>query len=488
MGSETKKEALLVFLLLAFIFAYFYHDPWWNGNSRIALTYAIVQEGRLEINSFHDSGGTPTGDKAFYNDHYYTDKAIGTSLVAAIIYFPIYHLEQLLNINLASATVKYLLTLFSIGLPSAAAGTLMYLLCKQVSGSRLRAYAAVIFISLGTMIFPYSITFFGHQLAGSLLFGAFFLIYQQKVDPGYQKWGISVLTGFLLGFAFLTEYTIAPIVLVLSGYFIYAALRAGPTRKPISLLYFGLGASIPAAMFFAYNLAVYGSPFSLGYSYVLDPVFQQGHAQGLMGIGWPRLLVMFYLTLHPAMGLFWQSPVLLLSMAGIGFMGRQRKYRAEAIIALTAFLSLLLINSGHYMWWGGDTFGPRHLIPMLPFLCLPLVFLPNRWFVGTVVTGVISVVQMFIVVTSRMFFAPETPYQNIGQQGYFAYSSIYNYCLNQILNGAWSTNLGNKLGLGVLPGLLPPFVVLLIISLVFISGRSFSNQITPPDKTTLVQG
>ena len=45
------KRALLVFVLLAIIYGYYYQDPLANGNSRLDLTFAIVQQGRLTIDS-----------------------------------------------------------------------------------------------------------------------------------------------------------------------------------------------------------------------------------------------------------------------------------------------------------------------------------------------------------------------------------------------------------------------------------------------------
>jgi hypothetical protein len=171
MNSGTKRDALLVFLLLAFTYAYFFHDPAWNGNSRLGLTFAIVQERRLTIDSFHNQAGTITGDKAFYNGHYYSDKAIGSSLVATLFYTPLYLLEQLLNIKLGVVELKYLLTFFSIGLPSALAGSLMYILCMQVTVTG-PEFVSTIGINLGTMIFP-SALFSLVTISRLLLFGAF---------------------------------------------------------------------------------------------------------------------------------------------------------------------------------------------------------------------------------------------------------------------------------------------------------------------------
>ena len=53
-------------------------------------------------------------------------------------------------------------------------------------------------------------------------------------------------------------------------------------------------------------------------------------------------------------------------------MVRDRAWRAEGLLAAVIVLSYFVYNSSHYMWRGGVCFGPRHIVPMLPFLCLGL--------------------------------------------------------------------------------------------------------------------
>ena len=157
-------------------------------------------------------------------------------------------------------------------------------------------------------------------------------------------------------------------------------------------------------------------------------------------------------------------------------MWRELSYRFEALIAATAFLSLLVINSGHYMWWGGWTFGPRHLIHMLPFLGLPLVFIPRRWFAGVVILSLISIFQMFIVVSSKIL-TPGTIYRQLDKFGYFAYSSIYSYCLPRLLDGKFAANLGHGLfGLDAWLSLVPLLLVILIISAFVLARRDHSGS------------
>ena len=249
--------------------------------------------------------------------------------------------------------IKYYLTFFVMGLPSAFAASLIYLLCKQVSGSAFRAFMVTIAIGLGTMSFPFSITFFGHQLAASLLFIGFFLIYRLKADPGPPKNITLLLIGLLLGFALITDYTTAVIVLPLVLYYFYVMWKKRALRQVLPLLLPALGGLIPISLLLVYNVQAYGQPFVNGYQYLDDPFYREAMSQGIMGIGLPSLTVVFYETLHPAQGLFWQSPVLLMALAGGFFMFRAREYRAEGLIAVIAFAAYLLLNSGYFMWWGG---------------------------------------------------------------------------------------------------------------------------------------
>ena len=85
--APTRKSVWVVAAILFLASAYFYQDPEWNGNSRLDLTRAIVERGTLQIDNYHDDPEWLTGDKALYNGHYYSDKAIGSSLLAVPLYF-----------------------------------------------------------------------------------------------------------------------------------------------------------------------------------------------------------------------------------------------------------------------------------------------------------------------------------------------------------------------------------------------------------------
>jgi hypothetical protein len=466
---KYTKRALLVFLLLAFMYGYYYQNPGANGNSRIGLIFAIVQERRLTIDSYYNTQGTETIDRAFLNGHYYSDKAIGTSIIGALFYAPMYMFMKLTGYELSLLQIKYILTFVVVGLPSAFAGSLVYVLCETISGSRLRAYLATLAVTLGTMCLPFSAIFFGHQLAGALLFISFFLIFNLKLVPDLrQKPAYLFLIGFLLGAAFLTEYTTAVIILPLGLYYCYI-LRERLSWRWIRLTILPpvLGPFITMIILMIYNTLAFGNPFTIGYEH-LGNQFQESMSQGFLGISWPRLDVLFYLTFHPAQGLFWQSPVLLMAMVGFIYLWRDKRYRLEGIIVLIAFISYLLINAGYYMWWGGWSFGPRHLIPMLLFLSIPLVLVPRRLIPLVIILAIISIGQMFIPLAGKIL-VPDDYFDQIDHLKFFGYSSIYSYSWQQLLDGNFTTNLGEKLfGLKKWMIFLPNVLAILLVTAIFV--------------------
>jgi hypothetical protein len=470
MPQIHRKDILSIFFLLLFTFGYFYQEPGNNGNSRFDLVFAYVQEHHLWIDDFYVKPGTKVGsDFASYNGHYYSDKSIGPAVVGIIFDEPLFRMQQVFNFP-DEATVEMILTFLVIGLPSAIAGTLMFILCLYLSGSRFRSFLVTLSIMLGTLCFPYSVTFFSHQFTASLLFSAFVIIFFLKEKPAKGKilFPYLFLSGLLLGFALIGEYPAAIIILALTIYYLSIVWRNHDYRHWRSVILPLLGAIIPIGLQLRNNLISFGSYFSIGYSNLADQTFKAGMSQGIDGITWPNLKVLYYMTLHPTLGVFWQSPVLLLAIVGAVFIFTQRRYREEAILAACIICSYFVILSGYYAWWGGSAVGPRHIIPALPFFSLFLVFVPKKlnWpFVGL---SLVSIGQMIIVAASTTQ-VPGKMIAKLSTIGFFGYSNIYSYCLQQLTSyGNFTQNLGNEvLHLSSWTSLIPLFVVIVGLTLFF---------------------
>ena len=76
--------------------------------------------------------------------------------------------------------------------------------------------------------------------------------------------------------------------------------------------------------------------------------------------------------------LFAASPVLVFAFA-FALPELRRGRRLEIAVGLSIFLSYLAMNASFNAWHGGFAFGPRYLVPAIPFVAFGLVPAFHRW-------------------------------------------------------------------------------------------------------------
>ena len=118
LSRNILHEAILIFLMVVIGYGYFSSERDSNINSRLALVKAIVDEGRFEIDSYHNSE-LYTTDKSYFNGHYYSDKAIGTAVLGAIAYYPVRWIYVHAGIRLTPRLFREWLTFLAVSLPTA---------------------------------------------------------------------------------------------------------------------------------------------------------------------------------------------------------------------------------------------------------------------------------------------------------------------------------------------------------------------------------
>jgi hypothetical protein len=393
MKRVIHSQEALIFLLLLICFAYFF-PRWadWGQNSKIDLTMAIVDQGTFRIDDYY----TNTGDYALYKGHYYSDKAPGTSFLGVPFYalfktvLPPAFLDRLTN-RLASnlaltatlleggtgllkekvffAMALAFVTFFTVSIPSAALGVLIYRFLQRFIGQRRISLIVTLAYGLASVAYPFSSILNGRQIVAVLTAIAFYLLYryrQQETGPN-TLW----LVGFLMGWSAITDY---PTVLILVGLFFYAFFTA-PNRRDLWRLI--IGALPPIALAAWYNYSCFETPLPVGYFY--SELYKDLHYTGFLSLTHPTLPALYGLTFSPFRGLFYLSPFLLLAVPGFWLMGRDRKHRAEFWVCLWSMLSFFWFNSSSAMWWGGFSVGPAYLVPMVPYLTFPIAYALNDW-------------------------------------------------------------------------------------------------------------
>ena len=358
----------------------------WGVNTRLALIFAVVDEGRLEIDSYHLRAPTATGDKAVHDGHYYSDKIFGVSLLA----LPLYAAIRALGFEPDFQLSNWALRVWAVSLPAALSLVLLLALLVRAGADPWRALVALSLVFWGSMWFGFSTSFFPYPtgVASSLL-----ALWWILFPPGGRlapRFAFAV--GALCGFAMLCDLTFGLLVLGLVALFAWrlgadagwlaplpgteaaASLPAPDSRRAWAMTAAAgaVGGILPLAPFFAYTLHVFGE-LSVPYQHLALPVFQEEMARGFMGIHGPRLGPLWFITLHPHRGLFFWTPAFALAAAGLVVALRaQGLVRVYGALGLWALASYLVFNAGYYMWWGGYAMGPRHLLPAMAALPLGL--------------------------------------------------------------------------------------------------------------------
>ncbi len=396
---------MLIGLALLFCYSYFFYlGGNWNVDSRFAQIYALAEHGTLVIDSypFLRPGG---GDAARFEGHYYSDKLVGPSLLAAPVYRAAREVLSAAGLPERPA-VGYALRFTNVvanALPSALLGALLYLFLAQLGlSAAFRVWLALAY-GLGTLAFPYSTVLFGHQLAAVAIGLAFILLWRQRDEWSPRR---ALVAGVLLGFAAMSDVMGLFIASILGLYTVsLAARQRGTTGSVVGRI--APLACVALAVFsvqLVANWASFGNPLTFPHIYHAQESFRARHTAGLFGIHLPQLYPLYQLTVGPWRGLFYGSPVLLLALPGVLLLGR--KWRSEAIAIAAAYVAVLLIHSGYENWTTGSVFGPRYQIVALPLLIIAAGPAAQRWPLAFRALAVVSI-AFLAAVTARSPFVSE---------------------------------------------------------------------------------
>ena len=400
----TKKEAR-IFLSALIIYLYFTHWSGWNETTRIDLTQAIIDEGKITIDSYFIN----SGDRAYYYGHYYTDKPPGTSIVAILPYalskaflflpLPINLLPRfqgdvvtlsndsgvpiVLEPILLSQTLELAMifvTLFVSALPAALNVVLLYHLLKDFNKNEHIRLIITITYGLGTLAFPYALVFLPYSIGISLTLLAFYIIQHAKSNKNRY-----LLAGALTSLAITFDSVFC---LTLASFFVYII-----HKNKYPSFFFLIGVLLGIIPLVSYNLNAFGS-FFMGNNIldknvwdeqfrVYETIKQDSFNHFILQILPSDYDVKFnpqiilQILLYPYRGLFFYYPLLLFSLVGLYSMWRNLRSEFYLIFVMSV-LFVLLHSLLFFNWHGGKFFGPRFFTPLIPFLMLPIATVLNK--------------------------------------------------------------------------------------------------------------
>jgi hypothetical protein len=366
--------------LVVFAYAYFFMPAGTNTLSRYDMVVAFAHG--TPIIDHHASN---TIDVSFYNGHHYSPRSLGLSLLAVPAYFVAHVVTELTHSTSDPTYFIAILALLTV-VPAASAGVLVFarfaMRLRPALASAIFPLAAASALALGTLWYPFATSFYSHALAGALDLIGFYLLYRARSsERPSDPTRLVVWAGLLVGFADISEYPSAVIVLALGGY----VLAVFPARRWRMLLVFALAMAPSALLLLGYDGWAFGNPLHISYEFVAGSQFSGQHS-GLLGVTTPSLDGLRQILLWPR-GLLVESPFLLL--VPLGFYRWLRSHApgerppAEALVCLAVCILYPLLISSYFLPMAGENQpGPRLLVPMLPFACLPLIWVVDdlrRW-------------------------------------------------------------------------------------------------------------
>ncbi len=352
---ETIVQALAVGLFLLSIYLLTYSGRFHSsdGQAMFAVTESLVRRGDDDINQLLWMGqqqGTYGMDGELY-----CRKGIATSLLSLPLAWlglvvPFWGLVQT--------------TLLFNTFVTALTGVFVYLYVNRLGYSARTSLGLSLVFGLATLAWPYAKYDFSDPLAGLGLFAAAYLLLRYR-DSG--KASDAFWAGAGLGLAVATRYANL-IILPLFGLLLLAYMARDKERKMRAtllspILAFTLPLTITAFLLGGYNYARYGNPLQTGY--LPQEKFSTPWLEGISG-----------LLVSPGRGLFLYAPVLLVSLLAIpDFL---KRHRLEAALALLVSISYVLLYGRWFFWHAGYAWGPRFLVPIVPFAVVLMATLVEK--------------------------------------------------------------------------------------------------------------
>lgn len=394
-GKNFFMGFALIALLTVFLYAWQNHSGSYdNAASRLDLAYSLAVRNTPSIDAYHGN----TIDKAFYNGHFYSDKAPGLSLAA----WPVIKILSIIAPGVAlhpeNQSLNWFIIFVVIGLPSLASLYCLYYICSNLNGAP--AVLPVMIYAAGSLALPYSTLFYSHQFCAALLVFMLFLYFKDLYVSRSATFASGVFYGLLAGMTTISEYaTIIPAIIILGA----AVINSKKLSHAAGMI---AGAIVPGAVLLWYNKACFGNPFHIGYMYEVNDWFRTEMSKGAGGVTFPSVKALFNLLFLPQRGLLWEHPFLLLTVPGVILMLKSEKsVKNISIISIFVSSAVILINASYYEPYGGFSPGPRFLVPALPFLFIAASFAWSR--LGDVLKGLFAGAGLFSMILFTLINAVE---------------------------------------------------------------------------------
>jgi hypothetical protein len=360
-----RKVALVLFGATAFV--YMLTAPGHLGTVDMRAELAVAQSmvSNADFTVSEDLPFVTVPYVAAHNGDHYSDHEIGQSLLllpAALVG----RIAGCTNSSSCPATAQHdaeFAASFLDAIAAAAAVMLMFLLASDLGAAIGPSLVLALLFGFTTIEWAYAHDAFDVGPTTTALLLVLFAVHR-GVRRDSMRW--LLIGGVAAGAAVALRLPSLVCLPVVAAYVVASTWRQGFTSSLRRVAAFG--APVVAALLLVgwYNWVRFGDPLQAGYSLASD---YYGFGSPLSGITGELF--------SPGRSVFLYSPILIAALAGLPLLWR--RYRAMTVTIVAIVVVNLVFYGAYLAWWGGWDWGPRYLVPMTPFLILPLLPLLQRW-------------------------------------------------------------------------------------------------------------
>jgi hypothetical protein len=389
---------------------------WWDGTEAFLVTESMVLKHTAKL----DPTVPSVKELGFYvNYTVYSNTALQTgkntglqnvtlepvytvrSLLLSAVAVPFYYVATILSVS-PFTTIGLLVNSLIISLTTVT----IFCIISEVKNSRKIAFVSSLIFAVCTFVWPYNSTFWVQPLQGLLLAVALYLLLLGRHSNHSflchyttlrtkHVGSLAGMVGLALGlsvFAHPTSLIYVPMFLL---YSFFIVMRRNKSKFVILVVSLGI------VLFFLglTNYIRFGSFAEFGYGYFSSLEAHNGWS-GLVG-----------LLISPGSGLIFYFPLAILIPLGAKYMYKEDKTLfflcLYIIVSTWIYAGTLSFGSEPTSWSGGVTWGPRYLVPILPFLMLILAYLfpylKKRYSLKSVVIG-LCLVGFYVNLTAILIW------------------------------------------------------------------------------------
>ncbi|OYU96168.1 MAG: hypothetical protein CFE21_07075 [Bacteroidetes bacterium B1(2017)] len=317
-----------------------------------------------------------------------------------IIFIPIYYIANLVSTDEVNA---YYFSAFCVSFVNymvhALCSFILFKIALLLGALRKQAYLVSIFFGLTSYSFVFAQSTYEHHF--EMFFILLSIYFALKRDINHR----GLLSGLMLsiGLVFRTTTILAvPAILFLQN----------NNKERIKAI---ISLTIGIAFVFLYNFYRFGNPLETGYSLAWSLAHSEKFDFWSFS-GFPKAFFGFLFS--PGKGIIFFSTTIIIALFRIKIFWNMQRLMFFSVLLISA--TYLVFFSFNFAWHGSIwSYGPRYILPIIPFIYLPIIYLePKKWVFVCLLLGFIFQVVLISVNYKRDVLNDYITYNGLSDMEY----------------------------------------------------------------------